>query len=87
MFGGSLIGVALLKARPDLRDRHIAFIDRTGKLADFVVQAAAGSNAKEMFDQKTGLQLSPRYIMEPVAAQAGDPNLQRLALSTPRSQR
>ena len=81
IFGGSLIGVALLKARPDLRDRHIAVIDRTGKLADFMVQAAAGRNAKEMFDKKTGLQLSPRYIMEPVAADAGDPNLQRLALS------
>jgi ABC-2 type transport system permease protein len=81
IFGGGLIGVALLKARPDLRDRHIAFIDRTGKLADFMVQAAAGRNAKEMFDKKTGLQLSPRYIIEPVAAEAGDPNLQRLALS------
>jgi ABC-2 type transport system permease protein len=81
IFGGSLIGVALLKATPDLRDRHVAFIDRTGKLADFMMQAAAGRNAKEMFDKKTGLQLSPRYIIEPAAAQAGDPNLQRLALS------
>jgi ABC-2 type transport system permease protein len=81
IFGGSLIGVALLKATPDLRDRHIAFIDRTGKVTDFMVQAAAGRNAKEMFDKKTGVQLSPRYIIEPVAALAGDPNLQRLALS------
>jgi ABC-2 type transport system permease protein len=81
LFGGSLIGVAILKAKPDLRDRHVALIDRTGKLADFVVQAAAGKSAKEMFETKTGLQVSPRYIVEPAAPEPGDPNLQRLALS------
>jgi ABC-2 type transport system permease protein len=81
LFGGSLIGVAILKAKPDLRDRRVALIDRTGKLADFVVQAAAGKSAKEMFEKKTGMQISPRYIVQPVAPEAGDPNLQRLALS------
>jgi ABC-2 type transport system permease protein len=82
LFGGSSLGVAILKAKPDLRDRHVALIDRTGKLADFVVQAAAGKSAKEMFEKKTGVQISPRYIVEPVAPEPGDPNLQRLALSS-----
>jgi ABC-2 type transport system permease protein len=81
LFGGSLLGVAILKAKPDLRDRHVALIDRTGKLADFVVQAAAAKSAKEMFEKTTGVQISPRYIVEPVAPEPGDPNLQRLALS------
>jgi ABC-2 type transport system permease protein len=81
LFGGSLLGVAILKAKPDLRDRHVALIDRTGKLADFVAQAAAGKSAKEMFEKRTGVQISPRYIVEPVAPEPGDPNLQRLALS------
>jgi len=81
LFGGSLIGVAILKAKPDLRDRRVALIDRTGKLADFVVQAAAGKSAREMFEKKTGMQISPRYIVQPVAPEPGDPNLQRLALS------
>jgi ABC-2 type transport system permease protein len=81
LFGGGLLGVALLKARPDLRDRHVALIDRTGKLAEFAVRAAAAKNATEMFEKKTGMQISPRYIIEPVAAEPGDPNLQRLALS------
>jgi ABC-2 type transport system permease protein len=81
LFGGSLIGVALMKARPDLRDRHVVLIDRTGKLADFVVRAAAAKSASEMFEKKTGIQISPRYIVEPVAPESGDPNLQRLALS------
>jgi ABC-2 type transport system permease protein len=82
LFGGSLIGVAVMKARPDLRDRHVALIDRTGKLANFVVQAAAAKSAKDMFEKKTGVQISPRYIVEPVAPERGDPNLQRLALSS-----
>ena len=81
LFGGGLLGVAILKAKPDLRDRHVALIDRTGKLADFVVQAAAAKSAKEMFEKTTGVQISPRYIVEPVAPEPGDPNLQRLALS------
>ena len=81
LFGGSLLGVAVMKAKPDLRDRHVALIDHTGKLADFVVQAAAGKSAKEVFEKRTGLQISPRYIVEPVAPEPGDPNLQRLALS------
>jgi ABC-2 type transport system permease protein len=81
LFGGSLLGVAILKAKPDLRDRHVALIDRTGRLADFVVQAAAAKSAKETFEKKTGVQISPRYIVEPVAPEPGDPNLQRLALS------
>jgi ABC-2 type transport system permease protein len=81
LFGGSLLGVAILKAKPDLRDRHVALIDRTGRLADFVVQAAARKSSNEMFETKTGLQISPRYIVEPVAPESGDPNLQRLALS------
>ncbi len=81
LFGGSSLGVAILKAKPDLRDRHIALIDRTGKLADFVVQAAAAKSAKEMFEKKTGVQISPRYIVEPVPPESGDPDLQRLALS------
>jgi ABC-2 type transport system permease protein len=82
LFGGSSIGVAILKAKPDLRDRHVALIDRTGKLANFVVQAAAAKSAKEMFEKKTGVQISPRYIVEPVAPEPGDPNLQRLVLSS-----
>jgi ABC-2 type transport system permease protein len=81
MFGGGAGVFAVMKARPDLRDRHVALIDRSGKLADFVVEAVANKNAREMSDGKTGVQISPRYIVEPVAAESGDPAPQRLALS------
>lgn len=81
LFGGGMIGVAIMKARPDLQDRHVALIDRTGKFADFIVQATAGKNEKEIFEKKTGLQISPRYFVEPVKPDGADPNVQRLALS------
>jgi ABC-2 type transport system permease protein len=80
LFGGSLIGIAAMKAKPDLRDRHVALIDRTGKLAQYVVDAATRKNATDTIEPRTGVQTSPRYLVEPVAAN-GDPNEERLALS------
>jgi ABC-2 type transport system permease protein len=80
LFGGGLIGVAAMKARPDLHDRRVALLDRTGKLASFVTQAAARRNATDTIDSTTGLQVSPRYVIEAVAT-VGDANEQRLALS------
>jgi ABC-2 type transport system permease protein len=79
LFGGGMIGIAVMKAKPDLRDRHVALIDRTGRLAQYVVDAAARKNATDGIDAKTGLQTSPKYLVEPMAAN-GDPNEQRLAL-------
>jgi ABC-type Na+ efflux pump permease subunit len=81
MFGGSMLGIALMRARPDLKDRRVALVDRTGKLADWIEAAAERKNKRDVFDKKTGLQTSPRYVIEPVAAGTGDPASQRLALS------
>jgi ABC-2 type transport system permease protein len=80
LFGGGIIGIAAMKAKPDLRDRHVALMDRTGKLAQFIVDAAARRNATDTIEPKTGVQASPRYLIEPVAVESGDPNQQRLAL-------
>jgi ABC-2 type transport system permease protein len=79
LFGGGMIGIALMKAKPDLRDRHVVMIDRTGRLAQYMADAAARKNATDIIDTKTGVQTSPRYLVEPVGAN-GDPNEQRLAL-------
>jgi ABC-2 type transport system permease protein len=79
LFGGGLIGIAAMKAKPDLRDRHVALVDRTGKLAQYVVDAATRKNANDIIDTKTGLQTSPKYLVEILSAN-GDPNEQRLAL-------
>jgi ABC-type Na+ efflux pump permease subunit len=80
LFGGSMIGIAAMKAKPDLRDRHVVLLDRTGKLAPFILEAAARKNKRESVDPKTGFQTSPRYFVDPTAIAPGDPAEQRLAL-------
>ena len=81
LFGGSMIGIALMRARPDLKDRKVALIDRTGRVSDAIVATAERKNQHDIYDKRTGLQVSPRYVIEPVAAGTGDPKVQRLALS------
>ncbi len=81
LFGGGLFGVAIMKAKPDLRDRHVALIDRTHKVTSYVAAAAARKNEKSSHDPKTGLQIAPRYFVDATPVEPGDPNEQRLALS------
>ncbi len=81
LFGGSLIGIAAMKAKPDIRDRHVVFVDGTGKLGRYLVEAAERKNKVDTVDAKTGFQTSPRYLIEAVTVQGGDPNERRLELS------
>jgi ABC-2 type transport system permease protein len=81
LFGSGFIGIALLKAKPDIKDRHIAIVDHTGLAAEAVIQAAAERSVKDSTDEKTGKQVSARYVFEAVAPSDGDPAVQRLALS------
>lgn len=80
LFGGGFLGLALMQSKPDIKERRIAIIDRTGVVAAAVMQAAQERNTKEMFDKKTGRQLQPRYVFETVEP-AADAKFQRLALS------
>jgi len=80
LFGGGFLGMALLRARPDIKDRRVAILDRTGAAAELVIEAAREQNAKELFDKTTGKQQAPRYLFERAEA-ASDVNAERLALS------
>lgn len=80
LFGGGMISVAAMKAKPDIRDRHVALIDRTGKLAQYMAAAATRRNATDTIDITTGLQTSPKYFIDPVAPDS-DAAEQRLGLS------
>ena len=80
LFGGGMLGVALLKAKPDIADRHVAIVDRVGDMAAAIVQAAGEKSAREAVDKDTGRQVEPRYLFESVTAD-GDAKAQRLALS------
>ncbi|HEV3200115.1 MAG TPA: ABC transporter permease [Bryobacteraceae bacterium] len=81
MGGGSFIGVAVMKAKPDIQERRVAIVDRTGKAAAAVVEAAAEKNAEDLFDKITGRQLNPRYVFETAVPEDASPNAQRLSLS------
>jgi ABC-2 type transport system permease protein len=80
LFGGGFLGIALMQSKPDIKERHIAIIDRTGAAAASVIQAAQEQNAKDAFEKTTHRQVRPRYIFETLAP-AADAKLQRLELS------
>lgn len=75
LFGSGFIGLAIMKAKPDIQERRIAIVDRTGMLAAKIIEAAAEKNSKDMFDKLTGRQVAPRYTFEIL------PAAQPLALS------
>jgi ABC-2 type transport system permease protein len=80
LFGSGFLGIAILKKRPDLHDRRIAILDRTGVTAEAIIRAAREKNDKELRDKKTGKQLVPRFVFE-IAKPESDPQQQRLELS------
>lgn len=81
LFGGGFLGLALMNAKPDIADRHVAILDWTRQAAAPVIQAAEEKNRKELFNKKTGKQESPRYFFEIVTAGGSSPDALRLQLS------
>jgi ABC-2 type transport system permease protein len=81
LFGGSLLGIAIMKKKPDLRDKHVAVLDRTGLVAPFLLRAVAEKNAKDAYDKVTHSQIEALYVLKMVTPSAGDAEEQRLALS------
>lgn len=81
MFSGGFIGLGLMRSRPDVADRKIAIVDRTGKVAERIVAAAGEKNAKDLFDKVTGKQTAPRYVFGIVTSESAREAEQRLVLS------
>ena len=81
LFGGSLLGIAIMKKKPDLRDKHVAVLDRTGLVSPPLLRAVAEKNAKDAYDKVTHSQIEALYVLETVTPSAGDAEEQRLALS------
>jgi len=81
LFGSGLLAIALMKAKPDLEDRHVAIVDRTGVAGSAIIEAGAAKSAKDLFDKTSGKQTRPRYLFEAVPPDNHDPEGQRLALS------
>jgi len=79
--GSGFLGIGIMKAKPDTAERRLAIVDRTGVAAATIIEATEEKNTKDLFDKKTGRQVTPRYAFEIVAPDNADPNAQRLALS------
>ncbi|MCK5793620.1 MAG: ABC transporter permease [Anaerolineales bacterium] len=69
---GSIIAMALLKDHVDTRERHIVVIDETHQLGKILVEAAEQRNSSEIFDEETGEQNQPKYLID---LQEAEPNL------------
>jgi ABC-type Na+ efflux pump permease subunit len=82
LFGGGLGGIALMKKKPDLSDKRIAILDRTGVVAEALIRIAEEKTVKEAYDKKTHRQIAARYVFESVPVAAGDPDAQRVELSS-----
>jgi ABC-2 type transport system permease protein len=80
LFGGGFLGIALLRSQQDLKDRHIAIVDRTGMAANSLIDAAREKNTRDEFDNATHKQVAPGYVFEVVPPQT-DADAQHLALS------
>lgn len=79
LMGGSVVGTALLEDRGDTTDKRIAIVDRSGVVAQALVEAAEERNDAEVHDD-SGKKVKPAYIMEIVEPQE-DTAAQRLELS------
>jgi ABC-2 type transport system permease protein len=79
--GGSLIGMKLLKGQVDTSDKTIAVIDRSGIVAEAVVDGARERNESEIHDADTGKKVGPAYLIEVVTPDDLNPDTQRLRLS------
>ena len=77
--GGGGIAYWLLKDRVDVKDKRIAIIDHSQKIAPALIEAAEIRNNKEIFDEDTGEKVRPAYLLEII--DPADNNIQDLRLS------
>ncbi len=81
MMSGSAIGMVLLKGQVDTKDKRVAVIDRSGAVAQTIIEAAGERNRTALIDEKSAKKVKPAYVLEAVAPNDADPTAQRLALS------
>lgn len=81
LFGGGGIAAALLRNKGGDTDRRIVVLDRTAVAGTAVAAALRQKNQDELTDKNAGLQVTPQYEFEAVAADSAHLEQQRLELS------
>jgi ABC-2 type transport system permease protein len=79
--GGSLIAFALLKDKVDLTEKHIAVIDHSGLIAEYLSGVTEERNQSEIYNLGTGEQIRPAYYIDILEPDTADAFQQRLNLS------
>ena len=81
LMSGSLVVFFVFKDRVETKDKRIAFIDRSGLVAQAVESAARRRNETEVTDAVTGAKVEPAYHVEIVPPEGAEPDARRLDLS------
>lgn len=64
LMGGGAAAQKFLEGRVDLETKRLVVFDRTGKVVEALVEAAAERNKTEITDSKTGRQVESRFEVE-----------------------
>lgn len=81
LMGGSGITMVLLRNQVDTTDKKVAVLDRSGVIADVLLDAAEQRNDAAVFDKESGKKTQPAYIFEIVQPDNTNPESQKLELS------
>jgi ABC-2 type transport system permease protein len=81
MMGGSGLAMYLFRNQVDTKDKKIIVLDRSGVVAEVILQAARARNEAEVFDPESGRKVKPAYVFLVEEPDAADPLAQRLELS------
>ena len=81
VMSGSLIAIGLIGDRTDTTDRKVAIVDRTGVVADKLIELGEERNKQMVYDTTTGKKVRPAYLFEIVSPDTENPPAQRLELS------
>jgi len=78
---GSFIVMAVMQDKVDLSEKHIAVIDHSGLMTEYLTQAVAERNKSEINNPETGEQIKPAYYIEFISPDTMDIFQQKLELS------
>jgi ABC-type Na+ efflux pump permease subunit len=78
---GSLVAFLLLKDKVDTNDQRAVIIDRSGVVAEAIIEAAQVRNRDEIYNQETGKKTKPAYLFETIEPNIENPEQQKLELS------
>jgi len=81
LMGGSGIVMALMHDKVDLSEKHIAIIDQSGIMTDYLTRAVDERNKSEIYNQETGEQIKPVYFIEIIQPDTVNSFQQKLELS------